>query len=140
MEAGEYLKQRLEIMACAEYQGQSNLEDLVEFWKKPWSIEFCKKYKFPIRDFFIEYQKELLKHNIFVDKRGIKLYNRDIVLVNSTATIDYSNPEKIYNILLYHNSRVVINAKHYAVVKVSKITEDNEVYKICSDGAKVIVN
>ena len=139
MTAGEYLKRELTQIACGTYQGESDLTALVKEWKTPWGIELCKRLKFPTADFFAQYKDELLKHNVFQNQNGLQFYNRDIILVNSSAIVEYNQPQQTYYVLLYSGSSVVIKARNCAVVKVCCITEDNMVDIIKSDNSDVVV-
>lgn len=139
MNAGEYLKRELTKTACGTYQGESDLATLVDMWKKPWGVEFCKNAQFPTSEFFERYENELLSHGVFRNQKGIQLYNRDVVLVSSEAIIEYALPERTHTVLLYGGSTAVIRATVCAVVKVYNITQDNKVYIDSSENATVIL-
>lgn len=138
MNAGEYLKRELTKIACGEYNGEDDLAKLVKEWRTPWGVELCKNFHFPTAEFFKRYEDELIKHNVFQNYSGLQFYNRDIVLVNSTATVEFSKPEKVYYVMLYSGSKVVVKARNCAVVKVCDITGDSEVTIEKTDTADVI--
>ena len=139
IEAGQYLKRELTKIACGTYQGETDLAKLVAEWKTPWGIELCKKCQFPTAEFFERYENELLSHGVFRNQKGMQLYNRDVVLVNSEAIIEYALPNRAHTVLLYHGSTAVIKATVCSVVKVYNITQDNKVYIDSSDNATVIL-
>lgn len=140
MTAGEYLKRELSKVACGTYEGEDNITELVELWKKPWGIELCKKLNFPTLDFFTQYEKEMQPYGVFLNQKGLRLYNRDVVLINSTANIEFSLPERAYSVLLYRGADVVISAKNCAVVKVTKINEDCKCDVLTESNATVMCN
>lgn len=139
MNAGEYLKRELTKTACGTYQGESDLATLVDMWKKPWGVEFCKNAQFPTSEFFERYENELLAHGVFRNQKGIQLYNRDVVLVSSEAVLRYSYPEQTYTVMLYGGSKCTIEASHCAVVRVCDITGDNEYFLNGSDDSTIVV-
>ncbi|MBQ3690924.1 MAG: hypothetical protein II937_13835 [Bacteroidales bacterium] len=140
MTAGEYLKRELSKVACGTYEGEDNISDLVELWKKPWGIELCKNINFPTSAFFEQYEQDLLPYGVFRNQNGLKLYNRDVVLYHSTANLEFSLPERTYSVLLYAGAEVVITATNCAVVKVSKINNDCTCHIITERNATVICN
>lgn len=137
--AGAYLKRELTKIACSVYDGEDNIAKLAMLWKKPWAIELCKRKQFPTISFFEQYQEELLPYGVFVNQKGLKLYNRDVTLVNSDATIEFSMPEKTYTVFLYGNSNCVIKAENYAVVKIYRIGAKNSVIHKMSDKTSTIL-
>lgn len=139
MEAGEYLKRELTKIACGTYQGETDLKTLTDEWRTPWGIELCKKCHFPTADFFRQYESELLKYNVFNHQHGLQFYNRDIVLFDSSAVVEFNLPEKAHTVLLYHASSVVVKARNCAVVKVVDITGDGTVEVEKTDSADIVV-
>lgn len=140
MTAGEYLKRELSKVACGTYDGEDDLGKLIEVWKKPWGVELCKNINFPTAAFFEQYEKELLAYGVFRNQNGLQFYNRDVVLYNSTANLEFSMPERTYSVLLYARAEVVITATNCAVVKVSKITNDCTCHIIAESNAMVVCN
>lgn len=139
IQAGEYLKRELTKIACGTYQGETDLDLLEQQWKTPWGIELCKRCQFPTSEFFKSYESELVRHNVFRHQLGLQFYNRDIVLVGSSAVVEFNLPQKAYTVLLYHGSSVVVKARNCAVVKVVDITGDGKIEVEKTDTADVTV-
>lgn len=139
MEAGEYLKRELTKIACKAYNGEDDLTKLVAEWLTPWGVELCKNNRFPTAAFFKQYEDELIMHNVFQNQQGLQFYNRNVVLVNSSATVEFSMPKQVYYVLLYSGSKVTVKARNCAIVNVCDITGDNKITAEKTESSDIVI-
>lgn len=140
MYAIDYLRRTLGVIACEAFSGNESLDELVAMWHTPMGVELARNFKFPSDEFFRTYKDELTPMGVMQDTRGLWLYNRNVVLVNSTAIVEYSCPQRLRSVILYGDSEVVVKASNYAVVRISDVNGQGSVSVENDDTAEIIIS
>lgn len=140
MDAISYLRRTLGVIACEAFKGNEGLDEIISMWHTPMGVELARNFKFPGDDFFRTYKDELTRHGVIQGTRGAQFYNRNVVLVNSSAIVEFSYPQRLRSVLLYGDSEVVVKASNYAVVRISDITGCGSVVTENDGTAEIIIN
>jgi hypothetical protein len=121
------VKDFLNRYACERYNVEDNLATIINKWREPYGVEFCKKFHYPDIDFVRKYKEEFEKYGVYVDRNDLVLTNEDVILFHCVATLNYRLPKRRYTVILYTQNVVTISAKDYAFIVCNKITDDNSV-------------
>jgi hypothetical protein len=110
--------------ACDKICEVTDYASLVKLFFSPQGREFCEKNNFPTLEYFKAIAKDVKPYNVFVDMSYLELYNRPYVaLVGKThARVVARGVDTVYTIILMHGASAVIDAGHYAVVKIVNIS------------------
>ena len=112
------IKKDLSRIACSDFKSDMTINEIMKGWHSAKGVELCRNAKYPSAEMMRKYQDEFAKNNAFVDHPDIELKNENCVLCNSVGTLKFQFPEKLYDVILYDDNVVTIEASNYAVVNV----------------------
>lgn len=108
---------------CSMFTGEENVEELAKLLTSPQGVEFCTRYNFPnlasMRAFRMEKAE---KYGVYIDPGTLTIDNpkheRVAIAGRGTVTINISDNDRRYEIILLCGAKAVVNASKWAVVTV----------------------
>lgn len=113
--------QAQKIGACELFRGDETIGELASLFLSPQGQEFCLKNGFPSIETLRRFREHgVERYGIYIDAGAVTIKNPTVVVIvgRTSATVDCDTLDG-HEVVLMHGAKAVVNARGWAVVKVS---------------------